>query len=85
MCSVNVWSNASHASGPIVVRYGGTVVTQQGDGHQVSYTVADDSDFGLRLTSEDFHGFKRDGWLFARANFSKSAEEQVHCLAAYSY
>lgn len=82
---VNVWSGASHARGPIVVRYGGTAVTQQDDGHQVSYTVSDDTDFGLRLTSEDFRGFKRDGWLFAKANFSKSAEDRVHCLAAYSY
>lgn len=82
---VNVWSGASHAPGRLVVRYGGTIVTQQNEGHQVSYTVSDDTDFGLRLTSDAFRGFKSDGWLFAKANFSKSAEDQVRCLSAYSY
>ena len=79
---VNVWSGAPRQPGHMVVRYGGTAVTEQNDG---SYTVADQSDFALRLTSDAFHGFKRDGWFFTRANFSSTAENRVRCLAAVSY
>ena len=82
---VNVWSGASHAPGKLVIRYGGAAVTEQNDGGQVGYTVSDETDFGLRLTSEAFRGFKRDGWFFTKANFSNSAENRVRCLAAYSY
>jgi hypothetical protein len=82
---VNVWSGAPHAPGPVVVRYGGTVVTEQRDGGQVSYTVSDQTDFGLRVTSDHFRGFKRDGWFFAKANFTNGVDDRVHCLAAYSY
>jgi hypothetical protein len=82
---VNVWSSAPHASGPVVVRYGGTAVNQQTEGTQVSYTVSDQTDFGLHLTSDYFRGFKRDGWFFAKANFSSTVENRVSCLAAYSY
>jgi hypothetical protein len=82
---VNVWSEASHAPGRVVVRYGGTAVTQQSDGGQVSYTVSDQTDFGLRVTSNAFRGFKRDGWFFAKANFTNGIDDQVRCLAAYSY
>ena len=79
---VNLWSGAPRQPGRVVVRYGGTAVTEQNDG---SYTVADQSDFALRLTSDAFHGFKRDGWFFTRANFSSTAENRVRCLAAVSY
>jgi hypothetical protein len=82
---VNVWSGASHAPGPVVVRYGRTAVTEQRDGGEVSYTVSDQTDFGLRVTSDAFRGFKRDGWFFVKANLSSSAEDRVRCLAAYSY
>jgi len=81
----NVWSGASHAPGRVVVSYGGTAVTEQANGDQVEYRVSDQNDFGLRLTSDAFRGFKRDGWFFIKANFSSSAEDRVHCLAAYSY
>ena len=82
---VNVWSGASPAPGRVVVRYGRTSVTEQANGGPVEYTVSDQTDFGLRLTSDAFRGFKRDGWFFIKANFSSSAENRVHCLAAYSY
>jgi hypothetical protein len=82
---VNVWSGASHAPGRIVVRYGGTIVNEQSNGPQVQYTVSDDTDFGLRLTSDAFRGFKRDGWFFAKANFTNGIDDRVRCLAAYSY
>lgn len=82
---VNVWSGASRAGGPVVVRYGRTHVTEQSGGGQVSYTISDDTDFGLRVTSGAFRGFRRDGWFFAKANFTNGIDDRVHCLAAYSY
>jgi hypothetical protein len=82
---VNVWSGAQREPGPVVLRYGGTAVRQQGEGGGVSYVVSDQSDFALRLTSEAFRGFKHDGWFFNRANFSSSAEDRARCLAAQSY
>jgi hypothetical protein len=82
---VNIWSGASHAPGRLVVRYGGTAVTEQTEAGQVSYTVSDQTDFGLRLTSDAFRGFKRDGWFFAKANFTNGIDDRVRCLAAYSY
>lgn len=82
---VNVWSGASREGGRLVMRYGGTAVTEQSDGGQISYAVNDQTDFALRLTSDGFHGFRKDGWFFLRANFSSAAENRVHCLAAVSY
>lgn len=82
---VNVWNGAPREGGQLVMRYGGTAVTQQVDGGQISYAVNDRTDFALRLTSDGFHGFKRDGWFFTRANFSSNAENRVRCLAAVSY
>lgn len=82
---VNVWSGARPEPGRVVIRYGGTAVSEQPDGPGVAYTVADQTDFALRLTSAAFHGFKRDGWFFAKANFHDGADERVHCLAAVSY
>ena len=82
---VNVWSGASREGGRLVMRYGGTAVTEQNDGGQISYVVNDRTDFALRLTSEGFRGFKNDGWFFVRANFSSAAENRVQCLAAVSY
>ena len=82
---VNVWNGASRAGGRLVMRFGGTAVTEQVDGGQTSYAINDQTDFALRLTSDGFHGFKRDGWFFTRANFSSNAENRVRCLAAVSY
>lgn len=82
---VNVWNGAPRERGRVVVRYGGTAVSEQSDGGQISYVVADQTDFALRLTSDAFRGFKRDGWFFAKANFSSTAENRVRCLAAQSY
>lgn len=81
---VNLWNGAPREGGRLVMRYGGTSVTEQMDGGQVSYAVNDQTDFALRLTSDGFHGFKRDGWFFTRANFSSNAESRVRCLAAVS-
>jgi hypothetical protein len=82
---VNVHTGAKAAPGQIVVRYGRTLVTEAKDGSNVAYTVADDSGYGLSVTSDAFKGFKSDRWFFSHANFHDDADEGVNCLSAYSY
>lgn len=82
---VNVHSGARPEPGPVVLRYGGTAVTQQQDGGGVAYTVSNETPYGLRLTSDAFHGFKQDRWFFSHANFSLDSERGVQCLSAHSY
>ena len=82
---VNVWSGAPRQGGRLVAHFGGTAVTQQNNGGQVSYVVSDETDFALRVTSDAFRGFKSDGWFFNRANFSADADHTVPCAAAQSY
>lgn len=84
---VNIWSGAQREGGPVVARYRGAAVTQSRAGPGIAYVVNDqsDSDYVLRLTSEDFRGFKRDAWFFSRANFADGADDRVSCLAARSY
>lgn len=81
---VNVWSGASAQSGPVVIRYGRTFVTQHNGQQGTEYIVADATGFGLHLTAREFRGFRRDGWFFSRANFGSAAEDHVPCLAAFS-
>ena len=83
--NVSIWSGAERERGRVVMRFGGTAVTEEDDGGGITYIVADQTDFALRLTSDGFRGFKRDGWFFTRANFSSAAENRVRCLAAISY
>jgi hypothetical protein len=84
---VNIWSGARREAGPVVVRYRGAAVTQSQGEPGVAYVVGDqtDSAFALRLTSDAFRGFKRDGWFFAKANFADGIDDRVQCLAAQSY
>ena len=82
---VNISTGARAEPGRVVVRYGGSAVTQQNDGGAVAYIISDQTPYGLRVTSDAFHGFKRDGWFFAKANFTEGADERVRCLSAYSY
>jgi len=84
---VNIWSGARREAGPVVVRYRGAAVTQSQGEPGVAYVVGDQSDsaFALRLTSDAFRGFKRDGWFFAKANFADGIDDRVQCLAAQSY
>lgn len=84
---VNVWSGAPREPGPVLARYRGAAVIRARGGPGIAYVVADSSDsaFALRLTSDDFRGFKRDSWFFSRANFADGADERVSCLAARSY
>lgn len=82
---VSIWSGAPREPGPIVVRHGGTAVRQQDEGGRVGYSISDETDFGLHLTSASFKGFKRDAWFFSRANFADGADEGVSCLSARSY
>jgi hypothetical protein len=82
---VNIHTGAKASPGKIVQRYGRTVVTESGDGPAIAYTVADDSGYGLSLTSDAFRGFKADRWFFSHANFHDDADEGVDCLSAYSF
>jgi hypothetical protein len=82
---VNVRTGTRPEAGPVVARYAGTDVTEQADGGSVSYIVADQTNFALRLTSDAFRGFKKDSWFFKAADFSDSADRHGDCLAAVSY
>ena len=82
---VNVWSGAQPVRARPVVTYGGSSVTQQTNGAGVAYTVSDETDFALHVTSDAFRGFNRDRWFFANANFASGVDETVRCLAARSY
>jgi hypothetical protein len=82
---VNIHSGARPEPGRVVMHYrGGTDVTQQ-TGGGVSYVVADQTSFALRVTSGAFRGFPRDRWFFAKANFAEDSDQGARCLAAYSY
>jgi hypothetical protein len=81
---VNIHTGAKAAPGKVVGRYGRTLVTEAGDGPGITYTVADDSGYGLSLTSDSFRGYKADRWFFSHANFRDDADEGVDCLSAYS-
>ena len=83
--NVSIWTGAPKEPGRVVVRYGGSAVTQQSGGDGVAYVVSDQTDYALRLTSDSFRGFKSDRWFFAKANFASGADESVRCLAAHSY
>jgi len=82
---VNIWNGAPRQPGPLVLTYPGGGVTQQHNGAGVAYTVSDQTDFGLRLTSDAFRGFKQDRWFFSRADFAEDVDHRVDCLAALSY
>lgn len=82
---VNVHSGVRPQTGRVVIKYSGSVVTEESDGDGISYVISDGTPFGLRVTSDAFHGFKKDGWFFAKANFANRADETVRCLAAGSY
>lgn len=81
---VNVWSGVRAEPGRIVLHYRGTAVTEQSGGGGVSYIVSNDTPYGLRFTSDAFHGFERDKWFFSHANFSSGADTEGPCLSAYS-
>jgi hypothetical protein len=82
---VNLHTGARPEPGRVVMHYrGGTAVTEQSDGGGVTYVVADQTSFAMRVTSDAFRGFKRDSWFFNKANFSEGSDEGVRCLAAYS-
>jgi hypothetical protein len=82
---VNILTGARKEPGAVVLRYGGSVVTQQRDGGSIAYIISDETPYGLRIVSDAFHGFKRDRWFFSKANFAAGADERVSCLSAFSY
>ena len=83
--NVSIWTGASRLPGRVVLRYRGGSVTQGSDDAAIAYLVSDQTDFALRVTSDSFRGFKRDGWFFNRASFKAGADESVSCLASRSY
>ena len=82
---VNIHSGVRPEAGHVVTRYRGSTVTQQSEGGQTSYVVADQTSFALRGTSAAFHGYARDRWFFAKANFAEDSDRNASCLSAYSY
>jgi hypothetical protein len=82
---INIWNGAPPQPGPVVVRYPGGAVTQQMIDGRIAYTVNNETEFGLRLTSDAFRGFKNDRWFFSKADFREGIDEHVACLAARSY
>ena len=82
---VNILTGAHREPGKIVLRYGGSAVIEQNDGGGVTYLISDETPYGLRVTSDAFRGFKRDGWFFGKAKFAEGVDERVSCLSAYSY
>jgi hypothetical protein len=82
---VNIHTGAHPEEGKIVLKRGGSSVTERSDGGGVAYTVSDETPYGLRVTSDAFRGYKNDAWFFAKANFASGADEHVSCLSAYSY
>ena len=81
---VSIWTGASPERGRLVSRLHGSAVSESDNAGGVAYTVSDQTDFALRVTSDDFRGFKRDGWFFSRANFTDGVDD-LRCLAAQSY
>ena len=82
---VNIHTAAHREPCKIVLRYGGSAVIAQNDGGGVTYLISDETPYGLRVTSDAFRGFKRDGWFFSKAKFAEGADDRVGCLSAYSY
>lgn len=83
---VNIHSGVRPERGRVVFHYrGGTGVSQQNDGDGIAYVVADQTNFALAVTSNAFHGFKRDAWFFTKANFAEDSDRNARCLSAYSY
>src|SRR5438270_4358322 len=48
---VNILTGAHRQPGKVVLRYGGSAVTEENDAGGVTYTVSDETPYGLRLTS----------------------------------
>jgi hypothetical protein len=81
---VNIHTGVRPEPGRAVMHYrGGTAVSQGNDGG-ISYQVADQTNFALLVTSAAFHGFKKDGWFFTKANFAADSDRGARCLAAFS-
>lgn len=82
---VNILTGVKPEPGRVVQHSRGSSVVQQGAGPGTAYVVSDETPFGLRIESGAFHGYNRDRWFFAKANFASNADETVRCLSARSY
>ena len=81
---INIMTGARPEPGNVVVRDGSAAVIEQTVGTGVSYLLTDDTTFGLRFTSGQFRGFKRDGWFFTKTVFDDGGDEN-DCLSARSH
>src|SRR5438067_11947416 len=66
---VNILTGARREPGKVVLRYGGSAVTEQSDGGGVAYVISDQTPYGLRITSDAFRGDKRASWFLAEGRF----------------
>ena len=82
---VNLWNGAPPQGGRIVLNYRGSAVSEQNDRGAIGYTVLDETNFALYVTSAAFRGFKKDAWFFRHANFNADADQGADCLAARSF
>ena len=82
---VNILTGARMEPGRVVSQRAGSIVTEQGDASGITYLVGDETPYGLRIISTAFHGYKRDNWFFAKANFRSDADQTTNCLAGRSY
>ena len=82
---VNVETGARPRPGRVVRNANGSTITEQEEGSGVAYLITDETPFGLRISSAAFHGFARDRWFFAKANFASDADQGVDCLSARSF
>lgn len=82
---VNIVTGARREPGRVVQRNGPNSVVEQDDGGAIAYLISDETPYGLRVTSDAFHGFKKDRWFFKKAKFESDSDQSVSCLAAHSY
>ena len=82
---VNIVTGVRSEPGLVVGRKGANSIVEQDDGGAISYLISDETPYGLRVTSNGFHGFKKDAWFFAKAKFESDSGRSVSCLSARSY
>ena len=82
---VNIVTGVRSEPGRVVDKNGPNSVIEQDEGGAIAYLISDETPYGLRVTSDAFHGFKKDSWFFRKANFESDSDRSVSCLSAYSY
>jgi hypothetical protein len=75
---VNVWTGVHPEPGRVVSRSAESSIIEQNGGDGVSYVIANETDFGLRLTSAAFHGLLTSG---SSATRSSRRRRTIRCPA----